>query len=247
LLDAKVVNGGKTEHMSALELAKRLGSTLKGTGKSTALVLTGSYTVEEYEAILSYFKNEVGSPNVFHWINNPESFESFDGLLYRGDKNPNTRGLLEVLAQAGITASWKDLTEAIGSGAIQTVVVAGPENQANFPDMKAKIAELSRAAKLVWMGSGKSADLEALSGDVALLPVKSYVEKSGTFVNHSGVRQHVDRVTTIVPGALSLTEIVQAMKGEVIHPSEIPHAGFVPNKVGAGRINNEFTLGRGVW
>jgi NADH-quinone oxidoreductase subunit G len=249
LLDAKVVNGGKTEHMSGLELAKRLGSTLKGAGKSAALVLTGSYTVEEYKAILSYFKNEVGSSNVFHWINNPESFESFDGLLYRGDKNPNTRGLLEELKAAGINGSWKELTDAIGTGAIKTVVVAGPENQANFPDMKAKITDLSRAAKLVWLGSGKNADLEALNGDVALLPVKSYIEKAGTFVNHAGIRQHVERVMTVVPGALSLVEVVQLMKGEDLHAAqgEIPHAGFKPNKVGTGRIHNEFTLGRGVW
>ncbi|CAN5447741.1 2Fe-2S iron-sulfur cluster-binding protein [soil metagenome] len=247
LLDAKVVHGGKTEHMSALELAKRLGATLKGAGKSAALVLTGAYTSEEYEAILSYFKTEVGSSNVFHWINNPESFESFDGLLYRGDKNPNTRGLLEALKAAGITGSWKELTDAIGTGAIKTVVVAGPENQTNFPDMKAKILELSRATKLVWLGAGQNADLEALTGDIALLPVKSYIEKSGTFVNYAGVRQQVDRVMTIVPGALSLTEIVHAMKGEVIHPAVMPHAGFSPDKVGAGRIHNEFTLGRGIW
>lgn len=247
LMDAKVVNNGKSEHMTPLELARRLGGTLKGAGKSAALVLTGSYTVEEYEAILNYFKNDVGSSNVFHWINNPESFESFDGLLYRGDKNPNTRGLLESMKAAGLSGSWKELIDAIGTGAIKTVVVAGPENQANFPDMKAKISDLSKAAKLVWLGSGKNNDLEALTGDVALLPVKSYIEKSGTFVNHAGLRQQVERVTTIVAGALSLVEVVQAMKGDVIQPSESPHVGYKPNQVGSGRINNEFALSRGVW
>ncbi len=247
LLDAKVVSGGKTEHMQGLELAKRLGGTLKGAGKSAALVLTGVYTVEEYEAIVSYFKNEVGSTQVFHWINNPETFDSFDGLLTRGDKNPNTRGLMEIMKANGLVGSWKELTDGINTGAIKTVVVAGPENQANFPDMKAKISELSKAAKLVWLTTTKSPDLDALGGDVALLPIKSYIEKAGTFVNFAGIRQQIQRVMTVVPGALSLTEVVKAMKGEDIQPSEVSHAGFKPNKIGTGRINNEFTLSRGVW
>ncbi len=250
LIDAKVVSGGKAEFMQAKELAKRLGATLKGLGKSAALVLTGSYTVEEYESIVQYFKTEVGSTAIYHWINNPESFEAFDGILYRGDKNPNTRGLLEVLKANGVSGSWKELIDGIGTGAVKTVVVAGPENQANFPDMKVKVSELSKAAKLVWLTSGKNPELEALSGDVALLPVKSYIEKAGTFVNHAGLRQKVERVTSIVSTALSLTEIVHAMKGEdvtldVVRDTSI--AGHRPNKIGVGRINNEYVQARGVW
>ena len=250
LLDAKVVANGRAEHMQAKELAKRLGPTLKGAGKSAALVLTGSFTVEEYDAIVSYFKTEVGSTSIFHWINNPETFESFDGILYRGDKNPNTRGLMEVLKTNGIGGSWKELIDGIGTGAFKTVVVAGPENQANFPDMKAKVAELSKAAKLVWLTSGTNEELDALTGDVALLPVKSYIEKSGTFVNHAGLRQKIERVTSIVPTALSLIEVVSAMRGENVTldvTKDTAVAGHPPNKIGAGRINNEFTSARGVW
>lgn len=247
ILDAKVVSGGKAEHMQPAELAKRLGVTLKGAGSSVALVLTGAFTVEEYEAIVSYFKADIGTSNIFHWINNPETFDSFDGLLLRGDKNPNTKGLLEVLQKQGIERSWKELMDGLSTGAIKTVVVAGPENLANFPDMKAKVSELSKASKLVWLGSAKSADLESLSGDVALLPTKSYVEKDGTFVNFAGLRQSIKKVTTIVPGALSLVEAVRAMRGENVLTQAKMEAGVVQPQVGQGRIHNEFTLTRGVW
>jgi NADH-quinone oxidoreductase subunit G len=233
--------------MQATELAKRLGTTLKGAGKSVALVLTGAYTVEEYDAILNYFKSEVQTSNVYHWINNPENFDTFDGLLLRGDRNPNTKGLAEALSKNGFNGTWKELTDGISTGSIKTVVVAGPENIALFPDLKAKVSELARAAKLIWLGAAKSADLEALTGDVALLPTKSYVEKSGTFVNHAGLRQTVKRVTTIVPGALSLTEAVAAMKGEDVLAQPKQQAGVASPTVGAGRVNNEFTLTRGVW
>ncbi|HRK06955.1 MAG TPA: 2Fe-2S iron-sulfur cluster-binding protein [Pseudobdellovibrionaceae bacterium] len=246
LLDARVVSGGKAEHMTAFEAAKRVGEKLKGAGKSVGLVLTGSYTVEEYEAIMSYFKTEVGTDRVFHWINNPESFESFDGLLLRGDRNPNTRGLVQALQKHGFSAQWKELTEALSTGSIQTLVVAGPENQVWFPDFKVKVAELAKATRLVWMTSGKSSALDELKGEVTLIPLKSYIEKSGTFVNHAGRAQSIRPVTSIVKGALSLTEVVSAFRGEALQATEVV-VGRSENEIGRGRIHNEFTLSRGAW
>ncbi len=246
LLDARVVSGVKSEHMTAFEAAKRVGEKLKGAGKTVGLVLTGSYTVEEYEAILSYFKTEVGTDRVFHWINNPESFEGFDGLLLRGDRNPNTRGLVQAMQKHGLTAQWKELTEALSTGSIQTLVVAGPENQVWFPDFKVKVAELSKATRLIWMTSGKSSALDELKGEVTLIPMKSYIEKSGTFVNHTGRAQTIRPVTSIVKGALSLTEVVTAFRGEALQGSEVV-PGRSENEVGRGRIHNEFTLSRGTW
>ncbi|MEK7357316.1 MAG: NADH dehydrogenase subunit, partial [Bdellovibrionota bacterium] len=207
--------------------------------KQVALVLTGQYSVEEYEALVGYFKNEIGTEKIFHWINNPDSVDKFDGLLYRGDQNPNTKGLIEVLGKHGISTHWRDLTEGLSTGAIRTVVVAGPENQAAFPDIKAKIMELSKAAKLIWMQAGKNDQLEQLEGDVTLIPLKTYVEKDGTFVNYAGIRQTVKKGVSVVPHALSLTEVTALFRGDDVLP-EIAH-----DLVGQGRIHNEFTLVRG--
>jgi NADH-quinone oxidoreductase subunit G len=239
LLDARVMNKGAGEWLLPEVAAKKVGETLKGSGRTTALVLTGQYSVEEYEAIVSYFKNEVGTDRIFHWKNNPENFESFDGLLLRGDKNPNTKGLIETLSKNGMTAQWKDLVDGLQTGAIKTVVVAGPENQAAFPDLKAKIIELSRASKLVWMQAGKNDQLEALDGDVTLIPLKTYVEKDGTYVNHAGIRQTVHAGLTVVPNSLSLIEAVHLFRGEVVQPEA---EGPI---LGKGRVHNEYTLVRG--
>jgi NADH-quinone oxidoreductase subunit G len=248
LLDALAINGAKSEWLLPSVAAKKVGETLrssqvKASPKSVALVLTGQYTVEEYEALVSFFKNDIGTDRVFHWINNQDSIDSFDGLLRRGDKNPNTKGLLEVLANHGIRTSWKELEDGLASGAIQTVVVAGPENPLAFPDLKSKIQELSKANRLVWMQSGKSEQLEALKGDVTLLPMKSYLEKSGTFVNHSGVRQAVKKGLTIVPNSLSLTEVVAFFKGGELPAEAGTEVGV--EAIGQGRIHNEFTTVRG--
>ena len=240
LLDARVNNGGRQEWILPQTAAKKAGETLRANkGKSIALVLTGQHSVEEYEALVAFFKSDIGTDRIFHWVNNPDTFDKHDGLLLRGDRNPNTKGLQEVLSKHGIKADWKELTDGISSGAIKTVVVAGPENQAWFPDMGAKVQELSKAASLVWLTAGKHERLEALTGDVTLIPLKTYVEKDGTFVNFAGIRQTVSKVVSIVPTALSLTEVAELFAGKDLKPT------MAPDQIGQGRIHNEFTLARG--
>jgi NADH-quinone oxidoreductase subunit G len=238
LLDGKI-GGVKGDWVLPAVAAKKAGDALRGAGQSVALVLTGQHTVEEYEAMVSFFKNTVGTSKIYHWMNNPETAESFDGLLLRGDKNPNTKGLLEVLAKHGISTQWKELQDGLQSGQVATVVVAGPENQAVYPDMAAKVAELSKAKKLVWLSAGKNEKLEALEGDVTLVPLKTYIEKDGTFVNYAGVRQTVKKGVTVVANALSLTEVAGLFAGQDVKPE---HA---IDQVGAGRVFNESIQTRG--
>jgi NADH-quinone oxidoreductase subunit G len=246
-LKQAMVAGTATQPKQA---AKAAGEALRANkGKSVALVLTGQHSVEEYEAMVGFFKNEVGTDQIFHWINyvdggGSESLEAFDGILLRGDRNPNTAGLKEVLAKHGISTQWKTLVDGLASGSISTVVVAGPENQAFFPDFKAKVVELSKAKKLVWLTAGSNVDLEALRGDVTLIPLKTYLEKDGTFVNYAGLRQSVKQGMTIVPEALSLTELATLFAGrEIAKSEETPYAGLP--QVGHGRVHNEATTVRG--
>lgn len=214
LLRAKKKTSGGWTELAPGQAAKELAQELKSvSGDSLALVLTAQYSVEEYEAMIHTFVNEFKTKRIYFWINNKETFESFDGLLERGDKNPNTKGLLRVLEKHGVTATWSDLESGLSSGAIKTVVVAGPENQSVFPDLNDKVKLLSKAKKLIWMQSGKNEALDALGGDVTLIPMKSYMEKEGTYVNFKGLEQKVKRVTTIVSEALTLTEAVMLMSG----------------------------------
>lgn len=194
--------------------AKEISSVLKSAGDSLALVLTAQYTVEEFEAIVKTFVEEFKTKKIFYWINNRESFDSFDGLLIRGDKNPNTKGLLKVLDKYGVTATWSELSQGLKSGAIKTVVVAGPENQSVYPDMNERIKELSQAKTLIWLQAGKNAQLESLAGDVTLIPLKTFVEKDGTFINQNGLEQKFKRATVIVNEALTLTEAALLFAGK---------------------------------
>lgn len=243
LLDAKIVTkDGKSDWVHPLTAAKKAGDTLRGKGKSVALVLTGQHTNEEYEAMVSFFKNEVGTDRIFHWVNNPDKMDEFDGLLLRGDRNPNSKGLKEILTKHGVQTQWKDLMDGLSSGSIATVVVAGPENQAFYPDFKAKVIELSKASNLIWLTAGKNPELESIKGDVTLIPLKTYIEKGGTFVNYKGDRQVVARGVTIVANALSLLEVAELFAGRNLNFNQgVSEA----SQVGAGRIHNEATTIRG--
>lgn len=251
LLKGQVRNASGWTDMAAGAVAKQAHEVLKNTsGAAAALVLTAQYTVEEFEAIVSTFVNEFKTKNIFFWINNKETFDNFDGLLLRGDKNPNTKGLLKVLEMHGITATWTELSQGLSSGAIKTVVVAGPENQVVFPDFADRLKELSKAQNLIWLQSGKNEALMALSGNVWLIPMKTFVEKDGTFINQAGIEQKFKKVTTVVSEALTLTEAALLMAGKDL---TIPTTAqpFMPTNQRADQValearkKNEFVFKRG--
>ena len=195
--------------------AREFASAIGKFGSKVGLVLTGQYSVEEYEAVLSQFVKKTGSKKVYHWINNPNSLKDFDGLLLRGDRNPNTAGLEQVLKAQGLAAlPFDNLEKDLKSKEVEMILVAGPENQKWFPDFAEKMKVVSLAQNVVWMQAGRNESLMNLTGQVLLLPLKTFVEKEGTYVNFSGRAQKVKKVTSIVPESLSLTEAAGLLFGE---------------------------------
>lgn len=251
LLKAQVRGASGWTEMVAGAGAKSAHEVLKkSSADSLALVLTAQYSVEEFDAIVSTFVNEFKTKKVYFWINNKETFDNFDGLLLRGDKNPNTKGLLKVLEKHGVTAPWTELTQGLASGAIKTVVVAGPENQVAFPDMAERVKELSKAQNLIWLQAGKSEALAALTGNIWLIPTKTFVEKDGTFINQAGLEQKFKKVTTVVSEALTLTEAALLLAGknlmiQATAPTFQPANQRADQVTLEARKKNEFVFKRG--
>jgi len=249
MLKARKKQTGNWTEMEAGAAAKDAFSVIRETpADRMAVVLTGQYTLEEYETLLKNLKTK----KVYHWMNNPERANDFDGLLLRGDKNPNTRGLQKVLTDNGVKTEWAELEAALKSGAIQTVVVAAPENMAVYPDLKEKIQTLAKAQNVIWMASCKNDLYENFSGNTWVIPMKSYLEKSGTFVNHAGLAQSFKKATTIVSQALTLAEASYLLTGQNIPIETVPLADtFVdihrrPDQVTLEhRKKNEFVYKRG--
>ena len=218
-LRATFSDGRQTQDFEAGAAAMQAGNSLREVAKTkntVAVVLTGQNTLEEYKDIIKTTKEKLNSNLVYHYINNAESFDEFDGLLYRGDKNPNTKGLLDVLHENKISATWSDFESKIKSGAIKAVLFVAPENQSVFPDLAARLASLKTCPLLVAMTTSPLPSLEDRSGLTYVIPMKSFIEKNGTFVNYTGKQQKISRVTTIVKGALSLSEAATLLAGTIL-------------------------------
>lgn len=218
LLSGRVGKRDSWSDVSPTEAAKSAGLKLreivdKHGPDSVALILTGQYTNEEYKDLLVFFVTNLKSKNVYHWLNNPEKVNDFDGILLRGDRNPNTKGLEAALKLAGVQGKWEDLQAKLNGRQIKAVVVAGPEDQTVYPDMAEKHRLFAQAENLIWFTSGSSSVLDQSGCETWQIAVKTHAEKAGTFTNYQGREQKFKLATTIVPQALTLSEAAEVLAG----------------------------------
>lgn len=214
-------------------VTKQLASVLKTIKpEEMGLVLTGQNTVEEYESLINTFVNVYKTKNIFHWMNNPENFETFDGLLIRGDKNPNTNGLKQVLDKNAIKSDWKKLEDSLKTSQIKYLFVFGPENLAVYPDLKKQLDLFTQAQNLTYFSTVKVPQLNQYNGvhQITLVPMKSYIEKEGTFVNYNNKAQTFKKVTTVVQEALTGVQISELLSGAEIQLNSGQVSGVLLNK-----------------
>lgn len=182
-----------------------------------AVVLTGQYTTEECEAVVSSFTGAYKTKNIYHWWPQQAQAEQFDGLLIRGDKNPNTKGLQKVLAAHGIATQFTDLQKNLVAGKVKCLVVFAPENLMGYQTgLKEQINQFAQAEHVIYLTAVKAAELEACSSlkTATLIPMKSYIEKEGSFINHAGLSQKFKKATTVVNEALTAIEAATILTGQ---------------------------------
>lgn len=216
----KYANGSWHEETHAGVAAQDVSILLKSAQpEEIALVLTGQSTVEELDALLTTFVNTFKTKNIFHWWPQENQANEFDGLLIRGDKNPNTNGLKQAFEKFQINTKWSDLELSLKSGKIKQLVVVGPENTAVYKDLDQKIVLFSQAQHLVFVSSAKIQALENCSTlkMATLIPMKSYIEKDGTFINFKGLAQKFKKATIIVSEALTGNEVARLFAGESLN------------------------------
>ena len=196
---------------------------LKLKSKKTGLVLTGSYTCEEYSVFLDFFQFD----SIYHWKNNPDTFNDYDNFLIRGDKNPNTKGLLESCQTRQLKLEDLSLLEEKISQ-LDLLMVCGPENHQLYPCLEEKIKLFLKSKELVWISPRSHNLLQNPKNTVWTIPSKTYFEKTGTFINHQGLRQKIKAVSTVVDSALSLEEMVQILKTDQI---DLQKSAFLRDKM----------------
>jgi NADH-quinone oxidoreductase subunit G len=236
LLSGKIGKRDSWQEVQVADAARSAGLKMReAAGDSVALVLTGQYTNEEYKDLLTFFTGTLKSKNVYHWLDNPEQVNDFDGLLFRGDRNPNTKGLVAAMSAAGVQGKWEDLQSGLAAKKIKTVIVAGPENQATFPDFAEKVKMLGQAQTLIWLTAGHNAALDQVGAETWQIPLKTYIEKAGSFTNFQGKVQAFKAGTTLVPQALTISEAVELFAGRDLNWN------IRPRGLGGPKVNYSIT------
>jgi NADH-quinone oxidoreductase subunit G len=101
-----------------------------------------------------------------------------------------------------------------------------------------KISALAKAKRVVWLSSEKSEVVDSFKGQLLQIPMRTHIEKNGTYVNYAGVAQTVKPVVVVVPKAMTLTEVADVLSGRDVKREE------TPANLGR-RVQNEATLERG--
>ena len=205
-----------------------------------SLVLTAQYSNEEYEDFISFWIEHVGNAkDIYYWQNNLKNFNDFDGLLLRGDKNPNTKGLLQIGDRLGL--DMPILQDGEGRGleqkgnqrtvpqpvsparqaesaprslphARRVLWVAGPENQGVYLDLEQKIRQFESFYDHVIWWTVHPLPVSSLK-KTWQIPTKAFFEKGGTFVNYKGVEQKTKALGCFVSSALSLSQSAVVLGG----------------------------------
>ena len=195
---------GEGDHWGFMDSIKALEKIKESLKTPPALILTGQYTNEEYEALAKVFSESA----TYHWLNNEKRFKKFDGLLLRGDRNPNTAGLKKMFPKI---KPWSDFEKQMKD--ISSVLVAGPENPQFFPDMEEKTALFSQCSQVVWMAAVPNPFLTPRENHWQI-PLKTFFEKDGTYINATEQAQRIKKIQAFSSQALSLEEVAGVLNGE---------------------------------
>ncbi|HVP91376.1 MAG TPA: 2Fe-2S iron-sulfur cluster-binding protein [Terriglobales bacterium] len=155
------------------------GAAAPGRPPRLGVVLTSFLTNEELEAAQKIFVQALGVTAV-HFAD-PAAGEP-DGLLMTADRTPNRRGA-EAL---GFTLTQPDLGAL--AGAVDVLLVFGPHLLDRVP-----LEEAARALAGIgrtWLLTPRKSSLDGLADVV--LPTALPQEKSGSFTNVDGLRQHFE-------------------------------------------------------
>ncbi len=143
------------------------------TPESSAVLLSFTHSSEDNYAVLE-LAHALGISQIYA-AGRPSG--KGDDILMSADKNPNRAGV-QLLAPA--VAELSQLSEAVTSGKVKTVLALGSEGESE--EAVASLAQAKFVALSTFQGPISAAAAVAL-------PASSWAEADGTFVNNKGLSQ----------------------------------------------------------
>ena len=201
---------GKLTQVSFEAAAATLSAKLQSVAADDiALLIAPQYTCEEYDALLDFFVKQKGVKKVYQWREPTEKKDEFDGLLLRGDRNANTRGLAEALKKYGLSGDVKNQFDDLARSSAKVVIALTPELPETFPSLQAQLRSL---AELSWVALlSMNGETSSMPGFKVLLPMKGFAEKTGTFLNHAGVAGRLEDPFPALAGCYDVSETAKIL------------------------------------
>ncbi len=160
-------------------------------GKKISLLVSAQYTNEEYERLFSFFVEKMGVRSIFQWRSKEEKLNDFDGILLRGDRNPNTRGLLDALRKFHILKEVENEFEACLTSSSDLIFAFSPLLSSSFSSFEEDLARLSKLKSCVCLFT-TSYQARDYIGFNSLIPLVSFPEKTGHYTNYKGEKRELE-------------------------------------------------------
>jgi NADH-quinone oxidoreductase subunit G len=183
-------------------VARRLGAIREADGGAVGAIVSAFATNEE--AFLVRRLLGQGAPIVGHAWSPPDA--RGDDLLIKADKNPNRRGL-ESLGIPTSAEAVDGLIDRIRAGTLKGLVVFGADLVGNLG--RERVEEALEGLELLVLIDVRRTET-SLYAD-AVLPAGSFAETDGTFTNHAGRVQRVQRAFSPPGEALEGWRLVAAL------------------------------------
>jgi NADH-quinone oxidoreductase subunit G len=178
-----LVGGEDASIDEALDAAR---TQLKGTIEDpsrVAIVLSAQHSNEDNFALVTLAKTYLGTGE-FYLSGRP--LGRGDEILMSEDKNPNTRGVLQI-ASTTPPKPFAELIAAIDAGKYQAVIALGAEIEVPEPEAH---SALSKLKGVVTIAAHEGPLVKAAH---VALPACVWAEVEGTYVNRQGIAQRSER------------------------------------------------------
>jgi len=190
VLAATVGRGSQRRDVSQDKALQAAAKALAGVdGSKVAVVLSAHHSSEDNLALARLAGAVLGTQRLY--VAALEGWEG-DAILRHADNNPNRAGALA--AAGGKAEGMEDLIQDALGGEIEAVVALGWAS----PVEADGLAPLGKLAHVIWLSSNGGPMAEVASVTV---PVSSWAETHGTFVNADGLAQRFRRAIPS-PGAI---------------------------------------------
>jgi NADH-quinone oxidoreductase subunit G len=188
----------------------------KVAGAKVGIVLSAQHSCEDNFALASLGREVFGTDKFY--LAALGGWEG-DDILRHTDNNPNRAGALAALGletgtEAPKAGTVADLLKDAQSGAVEAVVALG---WASAEDAAA-LAPLRSLKAVVSLTSNTGALPDVAS---VVIPVASFAEKDGTFVNAKGVAQHFDRVVRPPDGVHAAWQTLVELSAKLGKPLQL--------------------------